>query len=47
MKQTKREKDIPDRLFLRRLLEAQGVQLEPLPKENRLVARLLRLFGKK
>lgn len=29
MKQTAREKDIPDRLFLRKLLEAQGVRLEP------------------
>lgn len=29
MKQTHREKDIPDRLFLRRLLEAQGVRVEP------------------
>jgi len=29
MKQTLREKDIPDRLFLRYLLEAQGVSLTP------------------
>jgi hypothetical protein len=29
MKQTPREKDIPDRLFLRKLLEARGVQLAP------------------
>lgn len=31
MKQTRREKDFPDRLFLRKLLEEQGVQLEPPP----------------
>jgi hypothetical protein len=29
MKQTPRAKDIPDRLYLRRLLQAQGVQVEP------------------
>lgn len=29
MKQTAREKDIPDRLFLRKLLEAQGIKVEP------------------
>lgn len=28
MKQTHREKDIPDRLFLRQLLEAQGIKVE-------------------
>lgn len=28
MKQTPRAKDIPDRLFLRQLLEAQGIQVE-------------------
>ena len=28
MKQTVREKDIPDRLFLRKLLEAQGIKVE-------------------
>lgn len=32
MKQTVREKDIPDRLFLRRLLEAQGIPLDPPPQ---------------
>lgn len=31
MKQTVREKDIPDRLFLRRLLKAQGIEVEPAP----------------
>lgn len=31
MKQTVREKDIPDRLFLRRLLEAQGITPDPPP----------------
>lgn len=31
MKQTVREKDIPDRLFLRQLLEAQGIKLDPPP----------------
>jgi hypothetical protein len=29
MKQTLREKDIPDRLFLKKLLQAQGITLEP------------------
>jgi hypothetical protein len=31
MKQTVRERDIPDRLFLRQLLQAQGIQVEPTP----------------
>ncbi len=31
MKQTLREKDIPDRLFLRKLLEAQGIKVDPAP----------------
>lgn len=31
MKQTHREKDIPDRMFLRRLLAAQGIQVEEAP----------------
>jgi hypothetical protein len=31
MKQTVREKDIPDRLFLRRLLKEQGIDVEPAP----------------
>jgi len=29
MKQTKREQDVPDRLFLRMLLESQGHKVEP------------------
>jgi hypothetical protein len=29
MKKTMREKDVPDRLFLRELLRSQGIQLEP------------------
>ena len=33
MKQTVREKDIPDRLFLRQQLEAEGIPLDPPPKE--------------
>lgn len=52
MKQTHREKDIPDRLFLRQLLEAQGVQLDPpAPVDSaqmpRWVRWLVRLFGRK
>ena len=35
MKQTHREKDIPDRLFLRKLLEAQGIRLEPLEEKTK------------
>jgi hypothetical protein len=31
MKQTLREKDIPDRLFLRQALEREGTPLDPLP----------------
>jgi len=31
MKQTHREKDIPDRMFLRQLLAAQGIQVEVPP----------------
>ena len=31
MKQTAREKDIPDRLFLRRLLKEQGIEVENPP----------------
>lgn len=34
MKQTVREKDIPDRLFLRQLLEEQGVQMDPAPSSK-------------
>ena len=33
MKQTVREKDIPDRLFLRQQLEAEGIPLDPPPKD--------------
>jgi hypothetical protein len=29
MKQTRRAKDVPDRFYLRQLLAAQGMQLEP------------------
>lgn len=42
MKQTPREKDIPDRLFLRKLLEARGVPLTP-PESGGLPAWLQRL----
>ncbi|MCX8092020.1 MAG: hypothetical protein N3I86_13980 [Verrucomicrobiae bacterium] len=47
MKQTHREKDIPDRLFLRKLLEARGVPIEetPKPPAGRLRRWLERLFG--
>lgn len=49
MKQTHREKDIPDRFFLRKLLEAQGVRLEPQPDDSVKLQRfprwLRRLFG--
>src|SRR5439155_19906588 len=34
MKQTVRAKDIPDRLYLRQLLQAQGIQIEPPPAED-------------
>jgi hypothetical protein len=34
MKQTVREKDIPDRLFLRKLLQAQGIPLDPPPPDR-------------
>lgn len=43
MKQTHREKDIPDRLFLRKLLEAQGKTVE---EQRRAPGWLARLFGK-
>jgi hypothetical protein len=43
MKQTHREKDIPDRLFLRKLLEAQG---KPVQSEMPLVSWVKRLFKK-
>jgi hypothetical protein len=48
MKQTHREKDIPDRLFLRRLLEAQGTRVQETPpaaKSSGLRAWLQRVFG--
>ena len=35
MKQTVREKDIPDRLFLRQQLEAEGIPLDPPAKDIR------------
>ena len=46
MKQTHREKDIPDRLFLRRLLAAQGIIVEekPLPPREGLGGWLKREF---
>jgi hypothetical protein len=50
MKQTKREKDVPDRLFLRMLLESQGVQVEPTPPAHEpaeaLVRWIKKLFGR-
>lgn len=50
MKQTKREKDIPDRLFLRMLLESQGIKIEPPQSESEPAEALTRwikkLFGK-
>ena len=50
MKQTHREKDIPDRLFLRQLLEAQGIKVEPArerePRQTQgLRGWLKRIFG--
>lgn len=48
MKQTHREKDIPDRLFLRQLLAAQGIKVEetpPPPPATGLRAWLQRMFG--
>jgi hypothetical protein len=48
MKQTHREKDIPDRVFLRKLLAAQGVQVHEAPPAARpsgLRAWLKRVFG--
>ena len=50
MKQTKREKDVPDRLFLRMLLESQGEKVETVPPENgpenALVRWIKKLFAK-
>src|SRR5438105_12843275 len=34
MKQTVRAKDIPDRLYLRQLLHAQGISVDPSPPED-------------
>jgi len=48
MKQTHREKEIPDRLFLRQLLAAQGIHVEGKPRPLQpggLRAWLLRVFG--
>ena len=53
MKQTVREKDIPDRLSLRQHLEAEGIPLDPPLKEPRVeldlprwLIWLERVFGK-
>src|SRR2546425_4588362 len=50
MEQTVRERDIPDRLFLRKLLEAQGIQVEEksgnqVARSKNLRAWLKRIFG--
>jgi len=46
MKQTHRDKDIPDRVFLRQLLEAQGIKVEEkLPSSGGLRGWLNRQFG--
>jgi hypothetical protein len=46
MKQTHREKDIPDRIFLRKLLEAQGIKVEEkTPPPGGLRDWLNRKFG--
>ena len=49
-KQTRREKDIPDILFLRELLERKGIDLEPAKTTSsdlRIPRWLKRLLGKK
>jgi hypothetical protein len=50
MKQTRREKDIPDRLFLRTLLESEGILVEPAQNETApggdLMCRLKKFFSK-
>lgn len=50
MKQTKRDKDVPDRLFLRMLLESQGIKVEPAKNDSdpaeALTRWLKKLFGK-
>jgi hypothetical protein len=48
MKQTHREKDIPDRIFLRQLLKAQGIHVQEAPptaQPTGLRAWLRRVFG--
>jgi len=48
MKQTHREKDVPDRLFLRKLLEAQGHRLEKAEVQDikpQWLRKLLRKFS--
>jgi hypothetical protein len=48
MKQTVRAKDVPDRLFLRKLLEEKGITVDPEVKEtNPLPGWLRRVFGVK
>ncbi|NOS70991.1 MAG: hypothetical protein HOP33_13800 [Verrucomicrobia bacterium] len=50
MKQTHRDKDVPDRLFLRMLLESQGIKVESAESASEPVEALTRwikrLFGK-
>ncbi len=46
MKQTHREKDIPDLIFLRKLLEAQGVKFDQAQSSG-LEQRISRMFDKK
>ena len=45
MKQTCREKDIPDRMFLRKLLAAQGIEVVETTPATGLRAWLRRTFG--
>ncbi|MEY2428540.1 MAG: hypothetical protein QOJ40_1425 [Verrucomicrobiota bacterium] len=49
MKQTARAQDIPDRIFLRQLLQDQGIQIEPVPAEDPLTRgwRRFRAWWKK
>lgn len=47
MKQTHREKDVQDRIFLRQLLEAQGITLEPAPSVSLPSEKLGRWIEKK
>ncbi len=46
MKQTHREKDVQDRIFLRQLLEAQGIKLDP-PAASGLPGRIARWIENK